>query len=77
MLKKLIFDNILGKKKSEVEVAEPSQAESTDGDGVVEHLWMTQNDQKKAKKAVKSEPKVDTAIMRNRIAEKIAKLNNH
>lgn len=72
MFKKSLFENLLGKKK-------PEELDTTpvDAEGVVEHQWMTQIHDKKVKKVYKTEPKVDTAIMRNRIAEKISKLNNH
>ena len=77
---KSLLNNILGKKKLVEAEPVPVVKESDDaGEGGVQHLWITQNDapEPSAKKAEPREPKVDTAIMRNRIAEKIAKLNNH
>ncbi|MEM7401667.1 MAG: hypothetical protein AAF304_06930 [Pseudomonadota bacterium] len=44
--------------------------------GEVDHLWMKEDlDAKKPK--LEKDPRVDTGILRNRIADKLAKMNNH
>ena len=44
--------------------------------GEVDHLWMKEDLDAKKPKLVK-DPRVDTGILRNRIADKLAKMNNH
>ena len=51
-------------------------SENLDLAGEVDHLWMKEDlDEKKPK--LEKNPKIDTGILRNRIADKIAKMNNH
>ena len=73
-----LFNGILGKKQSES--AEPAEsADVEDSQEEIEHLYITEDDKKNKrlkKKAVQKDPKVDAAILRNRIADKIAKMNN-
>jgi len=45
-------------------------------EGEVDHLWMKEDLDAK-KPTLKKDPRVDTGILRNRIAEKIAKMNNY
>ena len=76
-----LFNGILGKKQSEsAEPAEPAEsADVEDSQEEIEHLYITEDDKKNKrlkKKAVQKDPKIDTAILRNRIADKIAKMNN-
>ena len=73
-----LFNGILGKKQSEsAELVESADVE--DSQEEIEHLYITEDDKKNKrlkKKAVQKDPKIDTAILRNRIADKIAKINN-
>lgn len=46
-------------------------------DSVIEHFWMTKDDNKNKKSTAKKDPRIETGILRSRIAEKIAKMNNH
>lgn len=49
-------------------------------DSVIEHFWMTKDDNKNnknKKSTAKKDPRIETGILRSRIAEKIAKINNH
>jgi hypothetical protein len=78
MSKKSIIDKISGKKTpaptpSKEEVA---KSESQHVEGEVDHLWMKEDlDAKKSK--LEKDPRIDTGILRDRIADKIAKLNNN
>lgn len=78
MGKKSFLDKIIGKKTPEAiaAVATESGAESQEIDGDVDHLWMKEDLDAK-KPALKKDPRVDTGILRNRIADKIAKMSNH
>ncbi len=61
-------------KKSENVVESTKDHQVADGE--VDHLWMKEDlDAKKPK--LEHNPKIDTGILRNQIAEKIAKMNNN
>lgn len=82
MDKKSLLDKIRGKKESAVvesdhqeSVPEPTEV-NTEVTGVVDHLWMKEDLDAEMPKLEK-DPRIDTGILRNRIADKIAKMNNH
>ncbi len=72
-----LLDKIIGKSSNAVPEntipAEPNNQAVVDE---VDHLWMKEDIDAK-KPALKNDPRVDTGILRNRIAEKISKMNNH
>lgn len=75
MVIKSLFDGILGKKQ-----ANTVERNAEKNEKVIDYVWMTEDDKKnknKKKLATKKDPRIDTAILRNRIADKIAKINNH
>jgi hypothetical protein len=80
MGKQSFLDKITGKKDSEIDGIKSapesaSEAQSV-AEGEVDHLWMKEDlDAKKPK--LEKDPRIDTGILRNRIADKIAKMNNH
>ena len=67
-----------GKNTPETIAAAPADSgiESQELVGEVDHLWMKEDIDAK-KPALKKDPRVDTGILRNRIADKIAKMNNN
>lgn len=72
---KSLLDGVLGKKQANT--VEPA---AENNEEVIDYLWMTEDDKKNKKKkklAAKKDPRIDTAILRNRIADKVAKMNNH
>ncbi|MFK7816251.1 MAG: hypothetical protein AB8B92_07940 [Gammaproteobacteria bacterium] len=78
MDKKSFLDKIRGNKESAVVVSDnvDSVPEHTEVAGEVDHLWMKEDlDAEKPK--LEKDPRIDTGILRNRIADKIAKMNNH
>ncbi len=79
MAKKSLFGGILGKKQSKP-VVEAEQVDAEANEESIEHLYITEDDKKNKKykkKIVTKDPKIDTAILRNRIADKIAKMDNN
>ena len=75
MAKKSLLDNIFGKKQTK---SVKSKTSSESHDDAVEYLWMTEDHDKNIKKpVVKKDARIDTGILRDRIADKIAKMNNH
>ena len=78
MAKQSFLDKITGNKapKKVANVNNSSDEEDQDLVGEVDHLWMKEDIDAKKPKAVRN-PKVDTGILKNRIAEKIAKMNNN
>ena len=61
-------------KDATVQVAH--EQENQDVMGEVDHLWMKEDlDAEKPK--LEKDPRIDTGILRNRIAEKLAKVNNY
>jgi|GEM_PF-2654456 len=84
MSKKTILEKFTSKIASQKEkvmskdsaVEEPSAEEVAVADGDVDHLWMTE-DQEAEKPKLEKDPRIDTGILRNRIADKIAKMDNH
>lgn len=82
MGKKSILDKITGKKKSSAAAvsdlvdADEAGVENQPQEGEVDHLWMKEDlDAKKPK--LEKDPRIDTGILRDRIANKLAKMNNH
>lgn len=81
MSKKSFFDKITGKKEAVAEsgpVIEDGAAgeEHAPQEGEVDHLWMKEDlDAKKPK--LEKDPRIDTGILRDRIADKLSKMNNH
>ncbi|MEJ2115344.1 MAG: hypothetical protein P8X88_04700 [Gammaproteobacteria bacterium] len=69
-----LLDKITGKKVSEEIIL--SDTDSQEVVGEVDYLW-TKEDLNAKKPISKKYPRVDTGIPRNRIADKIAKMNNH
>ncbi len=72
-----LLDKITGKTNQtvseEIVISEPVNKEVVTG---VDHLWMKEDIDANKPTQVK-DPRVDTGILRNRIADKIAKMNNH
>ena len=78
MGKKSFLDKIKGKKAPVAVVSEPDDAvaENQPVEGEVDHLWMKEDiDAKKPK--LEKDPRIDTGILRGRIADKISKMNNN
>ena len=77
MAKKSLLDGVLGKKQPKaVESVESVESDDT----VIDHIWMTEDvkkNKKRKKLVAKKDPKIDTGILRNRIADKISKMNNN
>lgn len=82
MNKKSLLNKIVGKNPTkasgvaEVGTSESVIADSSAGAGEVDHLWMKE-DLNAEKPKLEKDPRIDTGILRNRIADKIAKMNNH
>ena len=78
MANQSFLDKITGKiaPQKVANVNDSSDAEGQDLVDEVDHLWMKEDIDAKKPKAVRN-PKVDTGILKNRIAEKIAKMNNN
>lgn len=77
MGKKSFLDKITGNKAAEAVAPQAIEAESENQQaaGEVDHLWMKEDiDAKKPK--LEKDPRIETGILRNRIAEKIAKRNS-
>ncbi len=77
MGKKSFLDKITGKKAAEAVVPQPIEAEpeNQEAAGDVDHLWMKEDIDAK-KPTLEKDPRIETGILRNRIADKIAKMNN-
>ena len=78
MSKKSFLDKITGKKTPEAVAPQPAKASSENQqiEGEVDHLWIKEDiDAKKPR--LEKDPRVDTGILRSRIADKIAKMNNN
>ncbi len=69
-----LLDKITGKINSEKLGISGSGSQEVAGE--VDYLW-TKEDLNPKKPTPKKDPRVDTGILRNRIADKIAKMNNH
>lgn len=52
------------------------KANTVENNQEVDHLWVMEEQEAKKPKTVK-DPRIDTGILRNRIAEKLAKTNNY
>lgn len=81
MGKKSFLDKITGKKSPKAEEVASVEAESAPEDqgvagGEVDHLWMKEDIDAKKPQLVK-DPRIDTGILRNRIADKISKMDNN
>ncbi len=84
MNKKSILNKIKGIRESNAVVSENVESapqaiqanQAGDVTAEVDHLWMKEDLDAEKPKLVK-DPRVDTGILRNRIADKIAKMNNH
>ncbi len=77
---KAFLEKITDRTTSHRENAESTEQEQGQPEdevaGEVDHLWMKEDlDAKKPK--LEKDPRVDTGILRNRIADKLAKMNNH
>ncbi len=79
MAKKSLIDILLDKKQTKAGKSQHKSAASVESDDtVIDHLWMTEDhDKNKKKPVVKKDPRIDTGILRDQIANKITKLNNH
>ena len=76
MSKNSFLDKIRGKKVSIEAMSEVPESIPSDMEGEVDHLWMKEDLDAEPLK-VEKDPRIDTGILRNRIADKITKLNNH
>lgn len=78
MSKMSFLDKIKGNNEPAAVMSEDAESipENIDVAGEVDHLWMKEDLDAEKPKLVK-DPRVDTGILRNRIADKIAKMNNH
>ncbi len=74
-----IIDDIVGKVQSKLVKEQPKKTTFVpDEDAVIEHIWMSEDhSQIKENTVTKRDPRVDTGILKDRIAEKIAKLNSN
>ncbi len=67
------FFNKIKQKNTSSEIDKVDQdLEGIDVDVDVDHLWMSEDEEAEKQKLVK-DPRIDTGILRNRIAEKLAK----
>lgn len=76
MVKKSLFDSVLDNKLLKTIKSVPEETDDSD----IDHLRMAEdekNNKNKKKLAAKKDPRIDTGILRNRIADKIAKLTNY
>lgn len=74
--KKSLFDDIVGVVQSKIVKQAPKKAPSLEEEGEVDYLWMTEDHSEiKEKPVVKKDPRIDTGILKDRIKEKLAKLN--
>ncbi len=71
---KTLFNKIKHKVEAQTSSDDDQDPEVLDGD--VDHLWMREEQETKKETLVK-DPRIDTGILRNRIAEKLAKMNNY
>jgi hypothetical protein len=78
MSKNAFLDKFRGNKASTEAVPETPESIPSDMeiDGGVDHLWMKE-DLDAQKPTLEKDPRIETGILRNRIAEKLTKLNNH
>ena len=79
MFNKSHLDDIIGRVQSKILKEQPKKVPSVEGgDTDIDHLWMKEDHTQIKKKSVaKKDPRIDTGILRDRIAKKIAKMNNH
>ena len=79
MGKQSILDKITGKKNSAMDSTKSTEDSAPENqsvaEGEVDHLWMKEDLDAK-KPTLEKDPRIDTGILRNRIADKIAKQNN-
>jgi len=85
MAKKSLLDKITSKKAPAAAVPEetapaPNEADAENQnqqvEGDVDHLWIKEDIDAEKPPLVK-DPRIDTGILRNRIADKISKMNNN
>ena len=72
-----LFNKFKGKDSSELAESSAPVDSNSAVEGEVDYIWMTANDSESKKPKVEKIKREDTAIMRARIQEKLAKLNNH
>jgi len=70
------FTSKIASQEKKVPSEGSSAKDSVITEGEVDHLWMTE-DSDAEKPKLEKDPRIDTGILRNRIADKIAKMNNH
>ena len=78
MTMKSLLNKITGNESPQQDGEMPADSEQGHHPATeeVDHLWMKEDlDAKKPK--LEKDPRIDTGILRNRIADKIAKMNNH
>ncbi len=79
MFNKSHLDDIIGRVQSKILQEQPKKVPYVEsGDSDIDHLAMKEDHTQIKKKSVaKKDPRIDTGILRDRIAKKIAKMNNH
>ena len=74
---KSLFDVIVGKVQSKVVKQPPKKGPCVQNEDAVIGLWMSEDgSQIKENRLAKRVPRMDTGILKNRIAVKLAKLDN-
>ncbi len=77
MEKKSFLDKLTGKKSAKTAASTNKNLEANNQIvGDVDHLWMKEDIDARKPKA-EHNPRIDTQILRDRIAEKISKQNNN
>lgn len=79
MINKSYLDGMIAKVQSKFLKEQPKKVASVKGrDKAIERLWMNEDHADIEEKPVdKKDSRIDTGILRDRIAEKIAKMSNH
>lgn len=75
---KSLFDDIAGKVQSKLFKQLPKKAPSVETEGEVDYIWATEGpSQIRENPVTKKDPRIDTGILKDRIKEKLAKLNTN
>ena len=76
MIMKSFLNKITDRAKLQKAAAVSAEQEHQEVSGEVDHLWMKE-DLDAEKPMLEKDPRIDTGILRNRIADKLAKMNNY
>ena len=78
MTMKSLLNKITGNESPQQDGEAPADSEQEHHPATeeVDHFWMKE-DLNAKKPVLEKDPRIDTGILRNRIADKIAKMNNH